>query len=111
MLFHETLFQDVRACLTEYESISEFSSNSVDWDRFDALAADKAKQVELLGRLAFNKAPGRTTVTHAPCEQMFPAGGEMEAFIRESDPWLFEKFGYSGCCTRSAHPSSSTPPQ
>ena len=38
-----------------------------------------------------------------PCNEIFPPGGEMEQLVRETDPWLFEKLGYSSCCSRSDH--------
>lgn len=107
-LFHETLLDDVRQCLQVWEKEAAWVKDAVNWAKFEAIAKNETMQAELLGTKAHEKMAGRTTRSHASCSEMFPPGGELEQLVRETDPWLFEKLGYSGCCTRSNH--LTTPP-
>lgn len=105
-LFHETMMEDVKRCLMVWELESRRSV--VNWEKFEAIAKNKTMQATILGSQARVKMKGRNTQTHVSCTEMFPRGGELEQIVRETDPWLFEKLGYSGCCTHSNHLSVYT---
>ena len=107
-LFHETLLDDVRECLKVYEKESAWTQDSINWERFEVIANNKTEQFLLLGSKAHEKMAGGATETHASCKEIFPPGGEMEALVKETDPWMFDKLGYSGCCTPSSHMSLSS---
>ncbi|CAE7207765.1 CACNA1I [Symbiodinium pilosum] len=104
-IFQETLMEDLRECLHAYVRIHPLTERLINWDIFNAAAANKSGEglfFERAWSVARWAAPSLQIRRHKPCMEHFqdPA---MAKIVRNADAHLFEKFGYSHCCTSSSH--------
>lgn len=95
-IFHESFETDLRTCLLAYEKVLPSNKGLVNWTRFDDLAAHPLRYQD--GKKSLSTQSQR----HAPCESFFSRDGLSDDLIKTSDPYLFQKLGYSSCCSPSS---------
>jgi len=97
-IFHESFSEDLRECLRRYEASSDFGRGSVNWTKLEALLDNHGSLIFEDNRKSLTSAGAR----HQPCSYYFGGPtGISDDEIKASDPYLFSKFGYKGCCSGS----------
>merc|ERR1719362_2253767 len=92
-VFHETFMEDFRNCLKAYElSCLKHQPGVINWTRFEDIATGRRKYTDP------KKSLSNQHKRHKPCEYFFNESGIDDGPIMDSDPFLFDKFGYKSCC-------------